>query len=212
MEETFNYFTHHTGIELPKNILKNYSKGKNNKSEFVRLFKSNVDSIKKGSSATLSVLISEKFVLEILKIIDRIPKQVRYNILFEKLEMYDKSFYNKKRMIPSLDSEKLIIEEVLCYLNDYDFKANRFKFPLIQEAYENLNSNYNEMKVILILYGDCGGEGGIIVRGKNVGFDSGYPHGESSEIKFNGEIIEYDGYFFENHERLHKPIIENFKH
>ncbi len=209
-EELFDYFFKHTSIQIPKNVLKSYQKNQNKNSQFIRLFKSQIASIRKGSTDHLSVLVSEKFALEILKIIDEIPSQKRYNVLFHKLEMYDPSFYNGKKMIPSLDSVKLIIEEVFCYLNDYDFKENKFKFPLIQKAYENLKSNYNEMKVILILYGDCGGEGGIIVRGKNIGFDSGYPHGESSEIEFNDITYEYKGYFFEKYEKLHKPILENF--
>lgn len=210
-EELFNYFYKHTSIEIPKNIIKSYKKNQNQNSEFIRLFKYQIESLKKGYIPELSVLISEKFALEILKVIDETPIKERYNDILQKLEMYDTSFYNGKKIFPSLDSIKLIIEEVFGYLSDYDFKNNRFKFPLIQKAYENLNSNYNEMKVILILYGDCGGVGGIIVRGKNIGFDSGYSNLESSQIEVNGETIEYDGYLFEKHERLHKPIIENFK-
>ncbi len=211
-EELFDYFHKHTSIEIPKNIVKSYETNQNQNSQFIRLFKSQIESIKRGSKPELSILISENFVLEILKIIEGIPIQERYDMLFQKLEVYDTSFYKGRKMTLSLDSVKSIIEEILCYLNDYDYKENRFKFPLIQKAYEKLTSDCNEMKVILILYADCGGEGGIIVRGKNIGCNSGYPFNESSEIEFNGETIEYSGYFFEEHERLHKPVIKNFKH
>lgn len=211
-EKLFDFFHKNTSIEIPKNIVKFYEKNQNQNSQFIRLFECQVESINKGNKPDLSILISEKFVLEILKIIEEIPVQERLNILFKKLEMYDNSFYKGKKMTPSLDSIKLIIEEILFYLNDYDYKENKFKFPLIQKAYENLKLDYNEMKLILILSADCGGEGGIIVRGRNVGFDSGYPHSEFSEIEFNGEIIQYRGYFFEKHERSHIPVIENFTH
>lgn len=210
MDELFRNFTNQTGIELPKNILKNYLNGKNNNSEFARLFKSNFTSINEESKPHINILISEEFVLEILKLKDIFPKHKRCELLFQELNNHD-IFYEGKKMIPDLNSEKLLIEEILCHSNDYDYTKNRFKFPLIQKAYENLNSNYLLMKVILILSGDCGGESGIIVRGKNVGFDIGYQHDQSSQIEFNGMTYEYNGYFFENYERLHKPIIENFR-
>ncbi|WP_396147913.1 hypothetical protein [Flavobacterium sp.] len=210
IEELFNYFTEKTEIQIPQNIKENYLNDRNNNSEFVRLFKSNFDSEKKDFNPILRVLISERFAIEILKLIYDYPKQERYNILFNELEIYD-IFYKGKKMASSLDSEKLIIEEVLYYVDHYDYKKNQFKFPLIQQAYKNLDSNPDIMKVVLILHGSCGGEGGIIVRGKNLGYDSGCVHGESSEIEFNEEVFEYEGYSFEKYERIHKPILENPK-
>lgn len=208
IEELFNYFTEQTEIQIPQNIKENYLNDRNNNSEFVRLFKSNFDSIKKDNYPDLRILISERFAIEILKLIYNYPKQERYNILFQELEMYD-IFYKGKKMANNLDSEKLLIEEILFYVSHYDYRKNQFKFPLIQRAYKNLDSNPDEMKVILILYASCGGEGGIIVRGKNLGYDSGYAYHESSEIEFNDEVFEYDGYSSEKQERIHKPILEN---
>lgn len=207
LKSQFELFTRHTGIDIPKNVINCYL-GKYGNYEFIRLFKANFDSIEKDYYPELRVLISEKFVLEILKVIYSFPKEEIYNTLFSNLEMYN-SFYEGKKMTNSLDSEKLLIEELLYFINDYDYRKNQFKFPLIQKAFENLDSNPNVMKVILILYGSCGDEGGIIIRGKNLGYDSSLAHGESSEIEFNEEVFQYEGFSFEKFERIHKPILEN---
>lgn len=211
VQELFNYFTSQTGIEIPLNVLKIYSEGKNNNSNFIRLFKSHVEHLEKGILPELRILISEKFAFEILNLINKYPVQDQYDVLFSKLELYDLFFYKGKKMKEGLHTEKLLIEEIFYIVNDYNYKKNIFNFPLIQEAYQNLDSNPEVMKVILVLSGDCGGESGLIVRGKNLGYDTLYTHGESSEIEFNGQTYEYDGYLFENYERLHKIIIESFK-
>lgn len=210
VQEQFNYFTSQTGIEIPLNVLKIYSEGKNNNSNFIRLFKSHVEHLEKGILPELRILISEKFAFEILNLINRYPAYDRYNILFNSLELYD-PIYEGKKMKEGLHTEKLLVELIFYLVNDYDYAKSSFKFPLIQEAYQNLDSNPEMMKVIFVLSGDCGGESGLIVRGKNLGYDTWYTHGESSEIEFNGQTYEYDGYLFENYERLHKLIIENFK-
>jgi hypothetical protein len=209
IEKLFSDFITQSGIEIPQNILSNYKNGENNNSDFVRLFKLNFDSVQK-LNPELRILISESFVLEILNLINKFPKQNRFDILFQELENYD-NFYNGKKMQIDLDTKKLLTEDLLYYVNDYNYNDNRFKFPLIQKAYENLDSNPEVMKVILILYADCGGEGGIIVRGKNHGFDTGYLHDEFSTIEFEGTIVEYDGYTKQSYERLHKVVILNLK-
>ena len=209
IEKLFSDFITQSGIEIPQNILRNYKNGENNNSDFVRLFKLNFDSVQK-LNPELRILISESFVLEILKLINEFPKQNRYDILFQELESYD-NFYNGKKMQIDLDTEKLLTEDLLYHINDYNYNDNRFKFPLIQKAFENLDSNPEVMKVILILYADCGGEGGIIVRGKNLGFDTGYLHDELSTFEFEGTIFEYDGYTKQNYERLHKVVTLNLK-
>lgn len=210
VQELFSHFTSQTGIEIPFNVLKIYSDGKNNNSNFIRLFRSDVENLKKGILPELRILISEKFALKILKLINKYPVQDQYDVLFNNLELYD-PIYKGKKMKEGLHTEKLLIEEIFYMVNDYDYTKNSFNFPLIQEAYQNLDSNPEIMKVILVLSGDCGGESGLIVRGKNLGYDTSYTHGESSEIEFKGQTYEYDGYLFENYERLHKLIIENFK-
>lgn len=207
MEQLFNDFTEETGIRIPQNIKELYLDSNNSSSEFVRLFKANFQSSK---NPQLSILISEKFVLEILNLINNYPENDRYGLLFRDLETYD-TFYKGKKMKPDLDSEKLLIEEILYYVSHYDYKNNQFKFPIIQRTYEKLNSNQDLMKVILILYGSCGGEGGIIVRGENVGHDCGYAHGEMSEIKMYEDTIEYRGYSSIAYERSHLAILENHR-
>jgi hypothetical protein len=206
IKRLFKYFTDQSGIQIPKNVLQIYLSGKNNNSEFFRLFKSHIDSLKRGSVPDLSVLISEKFVNEILTLIHKYPYENRTTILFQ--EVYDYQYKGREIEIGK-DVEDFVIEEILYSVNDYNYKENRFDFPLVQEAYQNLGSDTEQMKVVLLLWGHCGGEGGLIVRGKNVGYDTGYTHDESSQIEFNRKIYEYKGFLFEKHEELHKPIPEN---
>lgn len=207
-KESFNYFTHQTGIQIPQNVLKDYSNGDNDDSPFIRLFKAQIDSIKKGHNPELKVLISENFAREILTLIFEFSYKERTSILFKEIFEYN-SYGDKMKFDTSI--EDFVIEEILYSIIDYNYKENRFKFPMIQKAYEKINSNPEELKVFLVLWCDCGGEGGLIVRGKNIGCDTGYTHSKSSEIEFNGKIYEYEGYLFEEHEKLHKPILSKIK-
>ncbi|REH00851.1 hypothetical protein [Flavobacterium aquicola] len=202
--ESFNYFTSQTGIQIPQNVLNIYSNGDTDNSEFIRLFKPQIDSIKKGYNPELRVLISENFAKEILTLIHEYSYEERITTLYK--EIFNNKNYGKELKLDT-NMDKIVIEEVLYSVTDYNYKENTFKFPLIQKAYKKINSNPEEIKVFLVLWCDCGGEGGLIVRGKNIGCDTGYTHSDSSEIEFNGKIYEYDGYLFEKHEKLHKAIL-----
>ncbi|TXD80880.1 hypothetical protein ESY86_20495 [Subsaximicrobium wynnwilliamsii] len=208
MEELFNDFTNQTGIELPQSIIKYYLDGRNSNSQFVRLFKSNFDSVEKRKYPYLKVLLSEMFAREILTLIHEYSYDERINDLFYEIYNYH---YKDKQIIFDTNKEDFVIDEIFYATIDYNYKKNQFKFPLIQNAYEKLDSNPEFLKVILILHGSCGGDGGIIVRGKNIGYDSGYIHGEKTEVEFNDKIFEYNGYSFENYEKIHKVIEEKFK-
>lgn len=203
-KESFNFFTSQTGIQIPQNVLNIYSNGDNDNSEFIRLFKPQIDSIKKGYNPELKVLISENFAKEILNIIFEFSYEERITVLFQNICKYN-NYGDKIKFDTNI--EDFVIEEVLYSIVDYNYKENCFKLPIIQKAYEKINSNSEELKVFLVLWCDCGGEGGLIVRGKNIGCDTGYTHSDSSEIEFNGKTYEYDGYLFEKHEKLHKPIL-----
>lgn len=208
IKKLFDYFTDQTGIQVPENVLQTYLNGKNNNSEFLRLFKFQIDSLEQGSAPDLRVLISEKFANEILTLIHKYPYEKRTTVLFQ--EVYDYQYKGREIKIEP-DVGDFVIEEILYNVIDYNYRENRFDFALVQEAYQNLGSDPEEMKVVLILWSHCGGEGGLIVRGKNVGYNTGYTHGESSEIEFNTKKYEYDGFLFEENERLHKPISEHSK-
>lgn len=206
VKELFNYFTRETGIQIPQNVMDIYSNGNNNNSEFIRLFKDTVVSLEKGYQPQLSILISPQFAIEILTLIHEYSYQERITTLFQEICSYNN--YNKELINNVKNIEDFVIEEILYIVIDYNYKENKFKFPLIQKAFENINSNIEEIKVLLILWAHCGGEGGLIVRGKNTGFDAGYVHGETKEIDFKGKKYEYDGFVFEEHERIHKLITE----
>ena len=208
IKELFNYFEKQTKIQIPQNVQEYYLNGDNYNSQFIRLFKSQIDSVKRGDYPYLSVLISEKLAKEILKLVYEFSYDERITTLFQKVLNYNNY---KKDIKFDTSVEDFVIEEILYSTIDYNYKEDKFDFPLIQKAYENINSNHQELKVVLILWADCGGEGAIIVRGKNTGYDTGYPHSESTEIVFNEKTYEYRGFLFENYEKLHKPIIENFK-
>lgn len=203
--ELFDYFKKETGIQIPQNVVENYLSGKYDNSEFIRLFKHQVDSIEIGSYPELGILISPKFAKEILTLVHEYSFEERTTTLFQ--EILDHNNYGKELKIET-SLEDFVIEEILYAIIDYNYIENKFKFPLIQKAYENINSKIEELKVVLILWGHCGGEGGLIVRGKNIGFDTGYSHGESSEVEFRGKKYEYKGFLFEEHEKIHKPILE----
>lgn len=203
--ELFNYFTQETGIEIPQVIVKHYLNGNNNNSQFIRLFKSEIESVKNGNYPHLNVLISEKFAKEILKLIFEHSYNERITTLFQKI--FDYNNYGKGIKIDT-SIEDFVIDEILYSIVDYNYRNDSFDFPIIQKAYENINSDHNEMKVVLVLSVDCGGEGGIIVRGKNEGFDINYSHTESLDLEFNGKKYEYKGFVFEEYEKLHQPIIE----
>jgi hypothetical protein len=207
-KELFNYFTKQTEIQIPQNVLKYYVNGGNNNSEFIRLFKYQIDSLEKGYNPELSVFISEKFAKEILTLIHEYSYEERTTTLYQ--EIFDNKSYGKELKFDT-NIEKIVIEEVLYSVTDYNYKENRFKFPLIQKAYQNVNSNPEEIKVVLVLWSDCGGEGGLIVRGKNIGYDTAYSHSETSEIEFNGKTYEYQGFLSEECERLHKLILIDLK-
>ncbi len=202
----FRYFKKKTGIEMPQNILSLYKNNKNSNSEFIRLFGSHVNSMKKNNQPELRVRISEEFAMEILKLIHEYPLEERVNSLLQ--EIYD-LYYEGRKISIDTSEEKCVAEEILYWVEDYNSKENRFSFPLIQRAYENLGSNPQNINLILILWAHCGGEGGIVVRGKNIGYDAGYTHGESSEIEFNGKTFEYEGYLSENLEKPHRLTQEN---
>jgi len=205
IEEQFDYFKKQTGIQIPPNVLENYLSDKNNNSEFIRLFKSQVDSLEKNYKPELSILISPKFAIEILTLIHEYSYEDRITTLFHEICNYN-NYSTELKIETSI--EDFVIEETLYAVIDYDYIENKFKFPLIQKAFENINSNTEEIKVILILWSHCDGEGGLIVRGKNTGFDSGYAHGDSSEVEFRGKKYDYKGFQFEEHEKIHKPILE----
>jgi|SRR5690554_2138534 len=221
IKESFEYFYNKTEIEIPKEIQDYYLEEKNNNSSFVRLFKSQIETLKDGYQPTLSVLISETFAREILKLVYEIPKDVRMDVLFKQISNHSfngiKNIYLKNNQLYSAstnevfeeDTEEFILNEIFFSVKDYDFRDNKFNFSLVQSAYEKLSHNDVNIKVILILWGDCGGEGGIIVRGKNIGFNSSYPHNEYNEIHFNGKKYEYPGFLFEEYEKKHKPFLEN---
>lgn len=205
IEDQFDYFKKQTGIQIPQNVVENYLNNKNNNSEFIRLFKYQVDSVEKGHYPELSILISEKFAKEILTLIHEYSYSERITNLFQ--EIFDYNNYNKELKIET-NIEEFVIEEILYSVIDYNYIENKFKFPLIQKAYENIGSKTEELKVILILWTHCGGEGGIIVRGRNIGFDSGYAHGDFSVVNFKDKKYEYSGFLFEEDEKIHKPILE----
>jgi hypothetical protein len=207
-KELFNYFTKQTEIQIPQNVLKYYVNGGNNNSEFIRLFKYQIDSLEKGHNPELSVFISENFAKEILTLIHEYSYEERITTLYK--EIFDYNNYGEKLMFDT-SIEEFVIEEVLYSVTDYNYKENTFKFPLIQKAYQNINSNPEETKVVLVLWSDCGGEGGLIVRGKNIGYDTAYSHSETSEIEFNGKTYEYQGFLSEEYERLHKLILIDLK-
>jgi hypothetical protein len=202
MEELFNYYTSQTGIIIPQNVQKYYLNYDGN-SRFLEFLKSQIDSTKKGYYPELLVLISEKFAKEILTLIFKFPYEERITDLFKIVCEYNK--YGKDIIIER-SIEDFVIEEILYSVIDYNYKENKFGFPLIQKAYKNINFNSEEVKIILRLWIDCGGEGGLIIRGKNVGCDTVYSHNEDSKIKFNGKIYEYKGFFFEEYEKSHKPF------
>lgn len=186
--------------------MENYSLDKHNDSEFIRLFKYQIDNLEKGHSTDLNVLVSEKFAKEILRVIYEYSYEERITILFQQVFNY----YNYgKELKFDTSIEDFVIEEILHSTSDYNYKENKFKFPLTQKAYENINSNLEELKVVLVLWSHCGGEGGLIIRGRNIGFDTGYTFGEYSTVEFNGKFYEYEGFLFEEHEKIHKPILEN---
>lgn len=202
MINKFEYFRERTGIEIPQNILKHYSNNKNINSEFIRLFTSQLDSLEQGVTPDLSILISEKFAQRILNEIFKFSLEERISALYDKLCEH----HNYKKELISENTEDFIVEEILYTVIDYNYKENRFEFPLIQKAYETFGSNTEEIKVVLVLYGHCGGEGGIIVRGKNIGYDTGYTHSDESEIEYKGKKYLYRGFSFEDYEKLHQPI------
>lgn len=206
MLNKFAYFREKTGIEIPQNIVNHYLNGKNSNSEFIRLFKSQIDNLEKTFSPDLSVLISENFAKEILKLIYEFSYEERITVLFKDICHYN-NYDEKIKFDTSI--EDFVIEEILYTVVDYSYKENQFKFPLVQKAYETLDSNSEEIKVILILWVHCGGEGGIIIKGKNIGFDSFYVHTDYSEVVFNGKTYCYKGFPSEEYERLHQPVLEN---
>ena len=210
-----NFFAQQTGIEIPKDVLKFYAlhEKKDIDFEFIRLFKYQYESCKNGQKPYLSVLISEAFALEILKLIYAIPNEERMEVLFNKISNHSFNGINKKiyfennKLYSGIDHnpieddiEEFILDEIFYSVNDYDYAKNEFNFHLIQTAYENLQSDCENIKVILILYADCGGEGGIIVRGKHLGYSAGYAHIDESYIVFNEKRIAYRGFIQEKYE------------
>jgi hypothetical protein len=206
IEEQFDYFEKQTGIEIPINIRECYLGDRNTNSEFIRLFKYEVDTAEKGYHPDLGVLISSKFAKEILKLIYEYSCEDRTTTLLQ--HVFDYNNYGSQIKIEP-NTEDFVVEEIFCAVSDYNYIENKFKFPLIQKAFENIGSNTEEIKVILILWSHCGGEGGIIVRGKNTGFDSGYTHIDFSEVEFEGKKYGYQGFSLEEHEKPHRPILEN---
>lgn len=203
MNNKFEYFKEKTGIEIPQNIVKHYLNRKNSDSEFMRLFKSQIDDVEKGLNPDLYILVSENFAKEILKLIYEYSYDERVTILFKNICDYNN--YGKNIKFDTA-IEVFVIEEILYTVNDYDFKQNQFKFPLIQKAYENIALNTEEIKVILLLWGHCGGKGGVIVRGKNIGYDSFCVHTDYSEVEYNGNFYSYQGFPPEEYETLHTPV------
>jgi len=206
MNNKFEYFAERTGIEIPQNVLNHYLNGKNSNSEFVRLFKSQIDDVEKTLNPDLSILVSENFAKEILKLIYEFSYEERTTILFKDICHYNNYEENIKF---DTSIEDFVIEEILYTVVDYSYKENKFKFPLVQKAYETIGSNTEEIKVVLVLWAHCGGQGGIIIRGKNIGFDSFCVHTDYSEVEFNGKNYSYKGFPSKEYERLHKPILEN---
>tara|TARA_R110002072_G_scaffold294963_3_gene465571 strand:+ start:525 stop:1298 length:774 start_codon:yes stop_codon:yes gene_type:complete len=221
IHEMANYFAEKTGILIPKEVLDFYSlhENENMDLEFVRLFKHQYESIKDGGNPYISVLISEKLAIEIVKLCMTIPEHNRIEILFDKIKNHsfnkigEKMYFKNDKLYNSFknkpieeDYEEFVLDEILYSVNDYDFRNNRFNFSLIQQAYENIGSEINNIKAILILWVHCGGEGGIIVKGKNVGYETGYAHIDDLDLNFNGKNIKYRGFLHEENEKIYTEI------
>lgn len=92
----------------------------------------------------LSILVSENFAKEILKLIYEFSYEQRITILFKDICQYNNHEENIKF---DTSMEDFVIEEILYTVFDYSYKENQFKFPLVQKAYETIGSNTEEIRL-----------------------------------------------------------------
>ncbi|MBI1306957.1 MAG: hypothetical protein GC181_10180 [Bacteroidetes bacterium] len=222
LQETANFYAAKTGIEIPQTILDFYADGVNQDAEdgFIQAFKVEYENAKQGYLPEMSILISESFASEILKLYFAVPEKERIETTLAHIknhpfnEMGNK-FYSKNNQLyhshnnqlVDEDNDVFLLDEIFYAVKDYDVKENQFNFSLVQKAYENCGCDDQNIKVILLLWAHCGGEGGLIVKGKNTGYETGYAYLDDVKILYQNKVFRYPGFLKEEFE---KPMINPY--
>ncbi len=141
------------------------------------------------------VQIERDFALMIVEKYDALDEINRKKIS-EQIATYD---VHNNRMMHQDDIGYLLMEG----LNLFDLAQKKFKIPFIQEVYELLGQDKNQLKVIFTTWAHCGGWGGIILYGKNQSCDGGGMHGHFHEIEYKGRSYEYSSNYYGHLESHH---------
>lgn len=198
-----------TGIEIPNQIVDlflNYEEELKD-SFLLESLIFEYDRIKERNEAHTNILISEVFAQEIMKLISLTINDHGIEKVFTMICNHEfngiknveiknnKLFDTRENKYRNESLEIFIYNQIFFATRDFDIKHNQFNFSIIQNAYENLSSDEKLIKCIWILDADCGGEGGMIVKGANTGNRIDYYYGAfDRHIPFQDETIEYEGF------------------
>lgn len=203
------------GIEIPQNIIDLYDQYDKELRDtaFITTLESIAERIS-NDYEPIEILMSEAFAREVIRLMDLVKEEHGLEHLFQQIKNHEfnkikncdlihEKLINTKTGQPfNEDLEEFVYSEILYTVNDYDFKKNRFNYPLLQQAFENLNSDINLIKCILVLYADCGGLGGIIFKGLKAGHHIDHSYDDPiHDIVHNGKNIEYQGFVNKHCER-----------
>lgn len=142
-------------------------------------------------------------------IIIQISSNLAKRVISNFLKLSSREISDLDEAINCFDKESLQgFDNTLSYLlidgvNFYDVNTNKFQLPIINRAYEDIESNRNELKIIMLTWAHCGGWGGLILNGIKAGFDGGGMHGHYLEVEHEGQKYEYNSNFYEHMEKHH---------
>ena len=188
-QEMFNKLQKIIGISIPNDIVNYYLDIPRKNDDFSRMA---LQLINKERKPLIFVQIIPEFAIKIIKNIEKLNQnEIRY--LKNELQKITNETCETTQEIISF----ILVDGV----NLYNIELNKFQISIINKTYEETDFNTNNIKVLLCNWMHCGGWGGIVLRGKNVGYEGGAMHGHYLEVDYKGIKYEYNSCYHANIEQ-----------
>lgn len=176
------------GVKLPNEIRQFYLDGFLSNETFWKT----IERINFNENFQLVIQIDDIFAKEIIKTLLNLSSNEKKELIAEETQ---------GNVVPNF--EILVNSYLTEYVNKYNPETNQFQRKYIQKSYKKLGNNSSHLKIVLCLWAHCGGWGGIIIKGKNAGFNGGGMHGHYKTVTVDSKEYEYNSNFYENMEKSH---------
>lgn len=224
LESMLEFYLSKTGIQVPQTALDYYLSTPKRRAFFEKDFRAHVEFIKSKEryDDLLSIFLSEALVAETLRMVDdaitaqKTPALMREikawkfgndiqpgiasitTAYFENgdpdIEEFTFSLEHSEQKFTA-NIYKFICETVLRTADGYDVRQNRFRFSMLDDAFERLGREHDLFDGLLIFHADCGGFGGLVMLGKHRGDEALFEHGDTfKRTTARGHEIAYEGF------------------